>query len=96
MTQEEAGKVVGYEYQVKNLVTNKIITNYKRVDDINTVIKVETDGEYAISVKAIDEAGNRSKIKTINVYKDGKEPTVGNATIVEGPELTSFKIYSRS
>ncbi len=78
MTQEEAGKIIGYEYEVKNLKTNKIITNLKRVDDINTSIKVQTDGEYAITVKAIDEAGNRSPAKTVNVYKDETAPEVRN------------------
>ena len=76
MTMEEAGKIIGYEYEAKNLVTNKIITNLKRVDDINTSIKITTDGEYGVTIKAIDEAGNKSANKTINVYKDETEPEV--------------------
>ena len=57
MTMEEAGKIIGYEYEVKNLATDQIITNLKRVDDINTSIKITTDGEYAITVKG----GRRSR-----------------------------------
>ena len=80
---EEAGKIIGYEYEAKNLVTNNIITNLKRVDDINTSIKITTDGEYGVTIKAIDEAGNKSTTKTINVYKDTEKPEVGELTITE-------------
>ena len=92
MTQEEAGKIIGYEYEVKNLKTNKIITNLKRVDDINTSIKITTDGEYGVTKKAIDEAGNKSTTKTINVYKDTEKPEVGTPQtrdyIAEGFTIT--------
>ena len=92
MTMEEAGKIIGYEYEAKNLVTNNIITNLKRVDDINTSIKITTDGEYAITVKGVDEAGNRSTTKTINVYKDTEKPEVGTPQtrdyIAEGFTIT--------
>ena len=34
-------------------------------------------------MQSIDEAGNRSATKTINVYKDSKKPEVGNLEITE-------------
>ena len=92
MTMEEAGKIIGYEYEVKNLATDQIITNLKRVDDINTSIKITTDGEYGVTIKAIDEAGNKSTTKTINVYKDTEKPEVGTPQtrdyIAEGFTIT--------
>ena len=95
MTMEEAGKIIGYEYEVKNLATDQIITNLKRVDDINTSIKITTDGEYAITIKAIDEAGNRSANKTINVYKDTEKPEIGNISIIGEPGIYGFTVQAR-
>ena len=81
---EEIGKVTGYEYTVKNLKTNETIVNGQKVDDIETKVKISTDGEYLIEVQAIDEAGNKSETSTINVYKDGEAPEIGTATITDG------------
>lgn len=81
---EETGTIAGYEYTVKNLKTNEIIINNKEVDNIESPIKITTDGEYAIAVKVKDEAGNKSNTKTINVYKDSEAPEIGTAEITDG------------
>lgn len=81
---EEIGKISGYEYTVKNLKTNETIVNNKLIDNIETKIKITTDGEYLIEIQAIDEAGNRSETSTVNVYKDGEAPEIGTAEVTDG------------
>lgn len=67
----------------------------KIVDNINIPIQIKTDGEYLVEVKAIDEAGNRSEISTVNIYKDGTPPEVG-MPIVRDETEDGFTITCRS
>ena len=75
--QKKTGVIKGYEYEIKDLKKNEIAVGKTKVDNITVPIKIKTDGEYAVTIRAIDEAGNRSETRTINVYKDEVAPEVG-------------------
>jgi len=88
---KEAGRVIGYEYTAKDKKTgNTIIQNKEML--MEQPISIKTDGEYEISIRVIDEAGNKSTSQIINVYKDETKPEIGDISLVGEAGTTSFKV----
>ena len=71
---QEAG-LNGYEYEVKNIVTNET-TKTTTVADTGIPIKITTDGEYLVTIRVKDVAGNTSETKSVEVHKDTKQPEI--------------------
>lgn len=82
---QESG-ITAYQYEVTDIDGETIIKQETLVEDIGIPIKIQTDGEYVIRVKAIDKAGNQSDSKTINIHKDTEAPIVGTPAIYGAEE----------
>ena len=79
--QDNVGGVVkGYTYEVYNM-DNILQKKSNGIIDIEKTIPVETDGEWKIIIKAVDEAGNESAEKMVEVHKDTMPPTVDTPII---------------
>ncbi|MCI8396751.1 MAG: hypothetical protein HFJ52_03600 [Clostridia bacterium] len=85
-----AGILDGYVYKITNKTTNQTTTETHQ-KDIDKQITIEEDGEYTVNIQAIDQAGNKSPTRTIEIKKDSIKPTVGTPEITNITE-TSFQI----
>ena len=71
--EDTGSKINGYKYEVLNAENNEIIKKQTYVEDINTKLTIKTDGKYKIRITLLDQAGNASDVKTIEISK--KEET---------------------
>ena len=89
-TDNIGGVVQGYTYEVYDM-DNILQKKSNGIIDINRKIPVETDGEWKVIIKAIDEAGNESGEKLVEVHKDTEKPSIDRPSI-ENKTGTGFTI----
>ena len=59
--------------------------------DIEKTIPIETDGEWKVIIKVVDEAGNESEEKMVGVHKDTGLPTV-ETPVITNKTASGFRI----
>ena len=74
------GVVQGYTYEVYNM-DNVLQKKSNGIIPIERSIPVETDGEWKVIIKAVDEAGNESAEKLVEVHKDTEKPSIDRPSI---------------
>ena len=74
------GILDGYIYRITT-DTDQVIKAETHETDMNKKITITQDGKYKIYIQAIDQAGNKSATRTIEVHKDSTVPTVGAVRI---------------
>ncbi len=80
----------GYTYKITT-ETDQEIKAETYETDINKKISITNDGKYKVYIRAIDQAGNKSEERKIEINKDSTPPTVGIPRI-DNITGTSFRI----
>ena len=89
-TDNEGGTVQGYIYEVYNM-ENILQKKSNGIIDIQKTIPIETDGEWKVIIKAVDEAGNESGEKMVEVHKDTVKPEV-DTPVITNKTASGFRI----
>ncbi|MCI8396288.1 MAG: hypothetical protein HFJ52_00940 [Clostridia bacterium] len=91
LAEEEKRKTLdGYTYRITT-ETDQEIKAETHETDINKKISITNDGKYKVYIRAIDQAGNKSEERKIEINKDSTPPTVGTPRI-DNITGTSFRI----